>query len=93
MATATDGFILQNASATSAAFRLKGGLYALAVTATFGAGNVQLQTLAADAATWVNVGASITAAGLTNYTLPAGQYRISITTATAVYAALAGIPG
>ncbi len=38
----------------------------MATNATFGGGNLQLQTLAADGATWLNVGASITAAGLTN---------------------------
>jgi hypothetical protein len=64
----------------------------LTVSATFGVGNVQLQTLALDGSTWVSVGSSITAAGLTNYDLAPGQHRLGITTATAVYAAIAGVP-
>jgi hypothetical protein len=50
-----------------------GGKYALVVTANFSGRNVQLQTLANDGATFVNVSASITAAGLPNFDLPPGQ--------------------
>ena len=75
-------------SVTTAAFTLKGGTYGIAVTATFGDGNVQLQMLSLDGVTWFNVGTSITAAGLTTQPLPPGQYRVVITTATAVFVAI-----
>jgi hypothetical protein len=80
------------ASVTTSAFSLKGGLYGIAVTATFGGGNVQLQMLSIDGATWFNVATSITAAGLTTQQLPPGQYRVVITTATAVFIAIDTIP-
>jgi hypothetical protein len=45
-----------------------------------------------DGATWFNVATSITAAGLTIQQLPPGQYRVAITTATAVFIAIDTIP-
>ena len=42
--------------------------------------------------TWLNVGSAITANGFASLALPSGQYRIAITTATAVYAALTSMP-
>ena len=80
------------ASVTTAAFSLKGGTYGIAVTATFGGGNVQLQMLSIDGATWFNVGTSITAAGLITQLLPPGQYRVVIATATAMFIAIDTIP-
>jgi hypothetical protein len=77
----------------TAQFAIKGGKYSASSSATFGGGNQQLQILALDAVTWINVGSSITAAGLTTYDLPPGQYRWNITTATANYIALTTVPG
>jgi hypothetical protein len=74
-----------NISATTAAFTLRGGQYAITVHATFGGGNVALQRLAADAATWVNVITALTADGYATVNLPGGSYRVAITTATGVY--------
>jgi hypothetical protein len=79
-------------SATTGAFTLKGGRYSLVVTATFGGGNVQLQTLALDGSTWITLGSAITAAGNQTYDLPPASYRLGITTATAVYASLTNVP-
>jgi hypothetical protein len=53
----------------------------LVASATFGGGNLQLQTLSLDGSTWINVGSSVTAAGLTTYDLPPGQDCIAVTTA------------
>ena len=92
MATASDGKSFSNISATTAAFSLLGGKYAAVVTATFGGGNVQVQTLSIDGSTWINVGAAITAAGVATFDLPSGQYRLAVTTATAVFASLTRIP-
>jgi microcystin-dependent protein len=89
--SATESKQFSNISATTAAFSLLGGKYGLDVSATFGGGNVQLQTLSLDGSTWVSVGSSITTAGLTTFDLPPGQYRLAVTTATAVYAALTTI--
>jgi hypothetical protein len=89
--SATESRQFSNISATTAAFALLGGKYGLDISATFGGGNLQLQTLSVDGSTWINVGSSITANGVSTYDLVPGQYRIAVTTATAVYAALARI--
>lgn len=93
MSRGLDSNTASNVSATTAAFPLRGGLYMILVTATFGGGNVVLQALAADGTTYVNIHTAITATGVVNVTLPNGQYRWAITTATAVYASVIGIPG
>jgi hypothetical protein len=92
--TITSGESIQfsNISATTAQFQVKGGYYAITVHATFGGGNVQLQTLALDGSTWLLMGSSITADGTQIYQLPPGPYRIAIATATGVYAALTRVP-
>jgi hypothetical protein len=54
-------------------------------------GNAQVEALSIDGSTWLNVGSSVTANGTSTYDLPAGQYRIGISSATAVYAALTKI--
>ena len=94
MATAAESVQFSNISATTAAFTLRGGAaYALTVHATFGGGNLQLQILAIDNTTWLNVGSTVTADGITTYSnLPPDQYRIVVTTATGVFAALTRIP-
>lgn len=92
MSSVVDGAGFSNISATTAAFRLKGGKYAIVASATFGGGNLQLQELSRDGVTWVAIGSPITAAGLTTYDLPGGQFRIAVTTATAVYASITGVP-
>lgn len=56
---------------------LSGGVYVFDVAGTFGGTTVKLQRLAADKATWIDVGseASFTAAGHILVTLSAGSYR------------------
>lgn len=57
---------------------------------SYGAG-IQLQILINT--TWINVGSAVTSDGLaTGQDLPAGQYRISGSSATALTAVLAVIP-
>ena len=87
MATATDFAKFSNISATTALFTLRGGLYAVAVHATFGGGSVKLQTLLPDGATVLSVsaGTDFTADGYNTVNLPPGQYQFTITTATAVF--------
>ena len=80
-----------NQSATSDAFLLKGGLYGVEVTATFGGGSVTLQKLAADASTYVTCLTAFTAAGYATVSLPPGTYKVAIATATAVYVDITAI--
>jgi hypothetical protein len=91
--TAGESVQFNNIAATTAAFNLKGGNYAAIASATFGGGNLQLQALALDGVTYVNVGSTITAAGLTAYaSLPPGSYKWAVTTASAIYISLTRIP-
>lgn len=90
---ATDGDLASNISATTDAFFLTGGKYGIAVLATFGGGNVVLQGLGPDGSTYVPMHTAITAAGVATVDIPPGQYRWAVTTATAVYASVARIPG
>ena len=91
--TAQESVSFSNISATTAAFTLRGGNYAALVTATFGGGNLQLQALAPDGVTFVNVGSTITTAVLTAYNnLPPGSYKWVVTTATAIFVSLTRIP-
>jgi hypothetical protein len=78
-------FSFSNISANTSSFRLRGGSYGITVHATFGGGNVGLQRLAADGATWVNVITPLTADGYAATNLPNGTYRFAVTTATSVY--------
>lgn len=87
----TVSFPFTNISATTAAFNWRGGKGSLIVHATWGGGTVKLQMLAADNTTWIDVGTdtTLTADGGGNFELPAGQLRVNVATATAVYAVVA----
>ena len=80
-----------NISATTAAFGLKGGLYAVTAKGTWGGGNITLQRLAFDATTYVTCLTAITADGYATVSLPAGTYKVAVTTATAVYVDIVAI--
>lgn len=94
----TESKSFSNISATTAAFPLKGGMYSLTASATWGGGNIALQVLGPDGSTWIaplSIGGSantLTANGQQVLNLAAGQYRIAVTTATAVYAVVASVP-
>jgi len=79
-------FSFSNIATNTTPFVLRGGNYGVTVTATFGGGSVTLQRLAPDGSTWVTVVAAFTAVGYANAFLPGGSYRLTIATATAVYA-------
>lgn len=91
MSRATDGVSFSNISATTAAFTLAGGLYGIDIHATWSGGNSGLQRLMADGTTYVAVHTAMTADGYTTAYLPAGTYKIAVTTATALYANVANI--
>ncbi len=81
-----------NISATTNSFGLAGGTYAFVVSANWTGGSVQLETLSQDGSTWINVGSSVTANGFSTVQVAAGQYRVAVVTATAVYCSLSTIP-
>lgn len=94
MSTPVEGQSFANISATTAAFYLKGGYYMVAAVATWGGGNAELQSLGPDGTTWLSAPTALklTANGMIAGYLPPGQYRFAITTATAVYCNVAGVP-
>jgi hypothetical protein len=71
-----------NISATPADFNLDAGWYGLTLHATWGGGNATLQKLLPDGTTYVAVATPVAADGYAMLILPAGQYRLAITTAT-----------
>lgn len=77
-----------NISATPPDFYLDAGLYGLLLTATWGGGTAVLQKLLPDGATWAPVSSQNANSYATLY-LPAGKYRLVITTATALYGEIA----
>lgn len=89
-----------NIAATTSPFTIKGGGYLVSVSATFGGGSVKLQILGPDGTTYLDIKQPFDNAGTEQddvistwsangaklMPLCAGQYRLTITTATAVYA-------
>jgi hypothetical protein len=94
-----DGINVANIAASSAGQSLLGGVYMLVVSFT-GSGTVGVDALSPDGTTWVPVSingpaglaGSLAANGAGYCYLAAGTYRISVATATAVYAALNTVP-
>lgn len=94
----TEAFKFDNISVTTAAFTVRGGRYILSAVATWSAGSVQLQMLAEDGVTWIapwtiaGAANNFTANATATLDLVPGQYRLAVTTATAVYASLCSVP-
>jgi len=74
-----------NISATTAAFKLTGGMYGITAKATWGGGSVTLQRMAADSTTYVSTGTVLSADGFTTATLPGGSYKFAVASATGIY--------
>lgn len=86
---ATHSQVFKNISATTAAFNLPANIYNVFASATWGGGNIQLQKLGPDGSTYIGVHTAITANGASGpIYLPAGTYKVAVTTATAVYVAV-----
>lgn len=94
MTTPVDGKSFSNISASTAQFTLKGGYYMMAAVATWGGGNVELQMLGPDGSTYLSAPTALklTANGMIAGYLPQGQYRFTVTTATALYCSVTGVP-
>lgn len=83
-----------NISASTAAFTLRGGNYAIQVTATWGGGSVKLQRLSLDGTTYTSVSTTstdFTADGFATVNLPNGTYKLIIATASAIYAEIVSV--
>lgn len=92
MATPTEAVNFSNIGATTAAFSLKGGKYAIAASAT-GTGTMGLQIVSLDGSTGIAVHTAFSATtGYTTVDLPPGQYKFVIATFTAVYASICRVP-
>lgn len=91
-----------SATGASAAFDLLGGTYQLmGFSANWNGGNLAIQQLLLDGATWANVtgttggtSASTVTSNTTEVTLPLapGQYRFNVTTTTAGIANICRVP-
>jgi hypothetical protein len=92
MPTATEAVNFSNIGATTAAFRLKGGKYAIAANAT-GTGTMGVQMTSLDGTTGIAVHTAFSATtGFVVVDLPPGSYTFVIATFTAVYASICRIP-
>jgi hypothetical protein len=81
----SDGFLVQGGGTTQGPFVLLGGKYGVTCSATFSTGNVALQILGPDGATFINALPAFTANGAASVDLPAGKYQVLVTApATAV---------
>jgi hypothetical protein len=69
-----DSHIVTNISATTAAFNLKGGRYAITAMGT-SFGTLTLQIQAADESTYLTAATAISANGVALVDLPPGLYR------------------
>ncbi len=79
-----------NISANTSSFTLMGGLYGIEISATWGGGNVVFGRLSLDGSTYVPVSTYTANTYETQY-IPAGTYRLTVTTATAIYAEMIAI--
>jgi hypothetical protein len=76
----------------SQTFKLNGGSFGLTVHATWGGGSVDLKRLAADGTTYISVlSAALTADAYQAVNIPPGNYQLTVTTATAVYADITSV--
>jgi hypothetical protein len=76
----------------TAAFRLKGGKYAI-VTKSTRAGTIDLTVLSTDGSTFVKTITSIAAVtGFANADLPPGQFRFEVSGFTANYLSITSVP-
>jgi hypothetical protein len=90
-ATAVEAVTFKNISASTAAFALRGGKYAVVANAT-GTGSMGLQMLAADGSTFVPAHTAFVAVtGFTTVDLPPGSYKFVMTGFTAVFASICRI--
>jgi len=92
MPNSTESVSFSNIGATTAAFELRGGKYAITAKAT-GAGTMGLQMQGPDGSTFLAVHTAFAAVtGFIVIDIPPGQYKFVIATFTAVFANICRIP-
>jgi len=87
----TKGTKFSNIAGTPGAFDLPSGQYGVLVSATWGGGSATLQKLSPDGTTYVTCLTAFSANGYATVNLPAGTYKLTIATATGVYAEISPI--
>ena len=88
---AQHGYIASNISATTSSFDLMGGQYSITIMAgTWGGGNVVFGRLAPDGSTYVPV-STYSANTHETQLIPNGTYKLTVTTATGIYAEINAI--
>jgi len=92
-ATALDAQLYSNlTTAPASSFNLRGGKYGIACQGTMGTGGQPaVQVLGPDLTNFITV-ANFTQAAYTTVDLVGGTYRLTIGTATAIYAEIVRIP-
>jgi len=89
-----DAVNFRNISTTPDPFKLDGGCYVVDVIGTWNSGSVTLQRQGPDGATYLTATTALSADGTSGaVALPAGTYRLLVTTATAVFVSVLPIPG
>lgn len=98
--SSSESVSFQNISASTSAFTLKGGIYSFRVKGTITT-SVALQAMLPDGSSYATVNnlagtaASVGSGGtgsIDGIYLSPGQYKITITSATGVYASVASVP-
>lgn len=94
MINVTESAFFQNITATTAAFGLKGGIYAYAYAAANWSGqSATLQQLGADGSSWLNAVGAASANGISApLFLGPGQYRVALANSAAVSVVVAAVP-
>ena len=88
-----DGVSFEDQSSDIGSFSLLGGRYLLAATATWNAGSLALQMLMPDGSTYIGItNGSLSADGTLSLDLPAGSYRLAVTSATGAQGSLSRVP-
>lgn len=85
MYNSIENIAFSNISASTAAFKLRGGNYGVTAKATWGGGSVTLQRLSTDGVTYVTVMTAFAADGYASANLPSGTYKLTVVTSTAIY--------
>ena len=88
---ARDSFSVSDVGPGTTTFSLLGGKYGFLAVGTWGGGSIAFNALAVNGAV-APVTTTLMANGYASVDLPPGEYEFVITTATAVYASVTGIP-
>jgi hypothetical protein len=91
---ACDGYSWADISATPETFILVGGIYELSGVGTWSGGGIEVQMLGPNGSTYLSAPTpfKLTANGRIQAYCAPGTYQLTVTTATALYAAISRVP-